>query len=44
MIGNSHFHRRSDAQSLVNAAEIIVHEMESDCVLVIINLLAERIC
>ena len=38
MIGDSGFHRRSDAQRLVNPAEIVVHEVRRDGMLVALNL------
>jgi len=43
MIANACFHRGSDAQRLVNAAEIVVHEVERERVLVVFHFLRERI-
>lgn len=39
MICNSGLHRWSDAQSLVNPAKIVIHEVERDHVFVILDLL-----
>jgi hypothetical protein len=38
MIGNARFHRRSDAQTLMNMAEVVVHEGESNRCLQILDL------
>jgi hypothetical protein len=38
MVGNFRFHCRGDAQGLVNPAEVVVHEMEGDLVLVVFQL------
>lgn len=43
MIANACFHRGSDAQRLVNAAKIVVHEVERERVLVVFHFLRERI-
>jgi hypothetical protein len=43
MIGDFRFHRRSDAERLVNPGEVVMHEMESDSMGLILNLLAECI-
>ena len=39
MIGNSGLHRWCNAQGLVNPAEIVVHEIQGDCRLVVFQLL-----
>lgn len=44
MICDSRFHRWGYAQSLVNPAEVVVHEVERDVVLQVLNLLAECVC
>lgn len=44
MICDTRFHRRCNAQSLVHAAEIVVHEMKRDGVSQVINLLGESVC
>ena len=43
VVGNPGFHRRSDAQTLVNPAEVIVHVVQRDGPKVIIHFLAKRI-
>ena len=42
MIRQACFHRRGDAQRLMHSYEIVVSEIERDCVTVIFNLLKER--
>ena len=44
MIRNPRFHRRRNAQSLVNAGEIIVHIMQGDCRFVVLNFLGKCVC
>jgi len=39
VIRNARFHRRRDAESLVNAAEIVVHVVKGDRVPMILDLL-----
>ena len=43
MICNSSFHCRRNAQGLVNAAEIVVHEVKRNRVSVVLNFLRECI-
>jgi len=43
MIANACFHRGRDAQRLVNAAEVVVHEVERERVLVVFHFLRECI-
>jgi ATP-binding protein involved in chromosome partitioning len=38
VIGNARFHRWRDSQGLVNASEVVVHEMQSNSGFVILNL------
>jgi hypothetical protein len=39
VLRDTRFHRGSDAQALVDSAEIVVHEVEGDCVFVVFGLL-----
>ena len=43
MICNPGFHSRSNAQRLVNLAEVVEHEVKADGVHVVLQLLGERI-
>src|SRR5882672_6192727 len=43
MIGNSRFHRGSDAQGLMNSAEIVIHEIECQRVLMIFQFLRKSV-
>lgn len=43
MIGYASLHRRSHAQSLVNPAEVIVHEVERHSMGLVLDLLAEGV-
>lgn len=43
MIGHARFHRGCNSQCLVNAAEVVVHEVERDGVLVILNFLGKSV-
>ena len=42
MIGESRFHRWRHPQRLVNAAEVVVHEVQRNRVTVVLQLLAEN--
>jgi hypothetical protein len=39
VVGQARFHRRGDAERLVDASEVVVHEVEGDRVLVVLDLL-----
>ena len=43
MIANASFHRRGDTQRLMNAAEVVIHEVERERVLVVLDFLGECI-
>jgi len=43
VIGDASGHRRSNAQGLVNPAEVVIHKVQRDCGLVILNLLGKAI-
>src|SRR5260370_5680382 len=43
VVCNSSFHSRSNAQGLMYSAEVVIHEVQRQRVLVILNLLGERI-
>ena len=43
MVGDTRFHRGSDAQGLMNPAEIVVHEVKGDSSRVIVYLLGKGI-
>jgi hypothetical protein len=43
VVGHARFHRRSNAQGLMDAAEVVVHEVERDGMLQVRQLLRERI-
>jgi len=44
VIGYASFHSWGNAQGLMDAAEIVVHEIDSQGMRVILYFLAERIC
>jgi hypothetical protein len=43
MMCQTRFHRGSDAKRLVDAAEVVMHEVKSDCSFVVLNLFLEGI-
>lgn len=43
MVCNPRFHRRTEAQRLVNPAEVVVHVVRGNRVPVIVDLLGKRI-
>ena len=43
MVGYACFHRWRDSERLVNAAEVVIHEMEGDSALVVLNFLGKAI-
>ena len=44
MICKASFHSRGDSQCFVDAAEVVVHEVQGHGMTVILNFLAESIC
>ena len=40
MIGNARLHGWRNSQSLMDASEVVVHEIERQCMMVILDLLA----
>ena len=43
VVGDSGFHRRGYSQALVNPAKVVVHEVEGDGVLEVLDLLGETV-
>jgi hypothetical protein len=44
VIGKPSFHRWRYSQRLVNAAKVVVHVVQRNCVTVILKFLAESVC